>query len=123
MSNELSLTLAPGGNDQTVISQYGEVAGTLEARHDSSPCADRGQNIIVAGFMGGQGAQAGGLGYNEEVSPTVKASPSGGNQVPDIVCVHGAQSPINNTEHANALGTRNNGLENVICQVNKDNEK
>ena len=29
------------------ISQYGEVAGALTARHDSSPCADRGQNIVA----------------------------------------------------------------------------
>ena len=28
------------------VCQYGEVAGTLEARYDSSPCADRGQNIV-----------------------------------------------------------------------------
>ena len=28
------------------MTQYGEVAGTLAARHDSSPCADRGQNIV-----------------------------------------------------------------------------
>ena len=26
--------------------QYGDVAGTLTARYDSSPCADRGQNIV-----------------------------------------------------------------------------
>lgn len=32
----------------TVITQYGEVAGSLTARHDSSPCADRGQNVIAA---------------------------------------------------------------------------
>lgn len=31
---------------ENCVCQYGEVAGTLEARHDSSPCADRGQNII-----------------------------------------------------------------------------
>lgn len=31
---------------ENCICQYGEVAGTLEARHDSSPCADRGQNIV-----------------------------------------------------------------------------
>jgi len=28
------------------ITQFGEIAGTLSARHDSSPCADRGQNVI-----------------------------------------------------------------------------
>lgn len=29
------------------ISQHGDVAGSLTARHDSSPCADRGMNIIA----------------------------------------------------------------------------
>jgi len=29
------------------ITQYGEIAGTLSARHDSSPCADRGQNMVA----------------------------------------------------------------------------
>jgi DNA (cytosine-5)-methyltransferase 1 len=29
------------------ITQYGNVAGTLSARHDSSPCADRGQNMVA----------------------------------------------------------------------------
>lgn len=39
----------------------------------------------VASFMGGQGSKAGGIGYEENVSSTIKAAPSGGNQVPDIV--------------------------------------
>lgn len=38
-----------------------------------------------AAFMGGQGSKAGGLGYAVELAPTLKASPSGGNTVPDIV--------------------------------------
>ena len=29
------------------VTQWGEVAGSLTARHDSSPCADRGQNIVA----------------------------------------------------------------------------
>ena len=29
------------------MTQYGEIAGTLSARHDSSPCADRGQNMVA----------------------------------------------------------------------------
>ena len=29
------------------VSQYGAAAGCLTARHDSSPCADRGQNVIA----------------------------------------------------------------------------
>jgi DNA (cytosine-5)-methyltransferase 1 len=30
-----------------VTTQYGDVAGSLTARHDSSPCADRGQNVVA----------------------------------------------------------------------------
>lgn len=34
--------------ENAVITQYGsEVAGTLTARHDSSPCHDRGQNVVI----------------------------------------------------------------------------
>jgi len=37
------------GSDHT-ITQYGdEIAGTLTARHDSSPCHDRGQNMVCTG--------------------------------------------------------------------------
>lgn len=39
----------PAINQPTVmqaITQFGEIAGTLSARHDSSPCADRGQNMV-----------------------------------------------------------------------------
>lgn len=42
-----ALTASHGMKQQTYITQYGEeVAGTLTARHGSSPCADRGQNIV-----------------------------------------------------------------------------
>lgn len=39
----------------------------------------------VAAFMGGQGSKAGGLGYAEEIAPTIKSVMSGGNTVPDVV--------------------------------------
>ena len=29
------------------VSQFGETAGTLTARYDSSPCADRGMNVVA----------------------------------------------------------------------------
>ena len=41
------------------------------------------ENVGV--FMGGQGAKAGGIGYSEQVSPTLKSVLSGGNTVPDVV--------------------------------------
>lgn len=41
--------------------------------------------VLCAGFKAGQGAQAGGIGYGEEVSPTLAAAPSGTNQTPAVM--------------------------------------
>jgi DNA (cytosine-5)-methyltransferase 1 len=38
-----------GGGFEAAVCQYGEVAGSLTARHESSPCADRGQNVVAFG--------------------------------------------------------------------------
>lgn len=123
----------------------GDFAGTIETNEDQHR-----RNLVCAGFMGGQGSKAGGIAYSEGVSPTIKASPSGGNQVPDVVClndqggsmmkiekdatvgtlranahgnepiicVHGSQDPITNTDHANAVN-RNNGVENCVCHESR----
>lgn len=42
-------------------------------------------SVLCAGFKSGQGAQAGGIGYSEEVSPTLAAAPSGTNQTPAVM--------------------------------------
>lgn len=51
---------------------------------------NRGLNreaVLCAGFKAGQGAQAGGIGYGEEVAPTLAAAPSGTNQTPAVVAL------------------------------------
>lgn len=50
---------------------YPEVARSLTARHDGSPCVDRGPNIVVAGFKPHAGVSAGSIGYQEETAPTI----------------------------------------------------
>ena len=60
-----------------------EVGTTLLARQYKSP------PFVCAGFSGGQGKKAGGIGYREEVSPTIRSAESGSNQVPDILCQYG----------------------------------
>ena len=35
-----------GQGASLICTQYGDVAGSLTARGDSSPCADRGQNVV-----------------------------------------------------------------------------
>ncbi len=42
---------------------------------------------FTAGFCAGAGASAGGVGYSEEVAPTLKASPSG-NMMPSVLCLN-----------------------------------
>ena len=40
---------------------------------------------VVAAFKGGQGAKAGGIGYQEDVAPTLTHTPSGTQGAPDVV--------------------------------------
>jgi DNA (cytosine-5)-methyltransferase 1 len=60
--------------DLVVTSQYGEIAGSLTARHDSSPCADRGQNVvcIAENIIGRQDHNGGnGKGFQDELAYTL----------------------------------------------------
>lgn len=58
------------------------VSPTLSSRENSGLNREA---VLCAGFKAGQGAQAGGIGYCEEVSPTLAAAPSGTNQTPAVV--------------------------------------
>ncbi len=66
-------------NQRDELRDLHDVAGALSANPGMK------QQTFVAAFMGGQGSKAGGLGYQEEMSPTLKSVPSGGNTVPDVV--------------------------------------
>ena len=44
--------------------------------------------VLTAGFCAGAAPTAGGIGYQEECSPTLKASESGTNMVPSILCLN-----------------------------------
>lgn len=58
------------------------VSPTLSSRENSGLNREA---VLCAGFKAGQGAQAGGIGYGEEVSPTLTAVPCGTNQTPAVV--------------------------------------
>ena len=103
MQTEKSGTLGTG-NDQTIFAAIpindkstrwqggGEsrnhdgsgVSPTLSSRENSGLNREA---VLCAGFKAGQGAQAGGIGYSEEVSPTLAAAPSGTNQTPAVVAL------------------------------------
>lgn len=115
---------------------FGTVARSLTARNDGSPCADRGPNMVVqevfcphvahglrakanlnfredgdtlvcAAFIGGQGAKAKGIGWAEELSPTLKAAECGGNRAPCIFDARGngagEVSPTLTGDHQNRV--------------------
>ncbi|MDO5801643.1 MAG: DNA cytosine methyltransferase [Coriobacteriia bacterium] len=66
-----ALTATQWAKQQTYVTQYGEeMAGTLTARHDSSPCADRGQNIVCLSDDNAKAA------VDAEVSGTLKCGGS-----------------------------------------------
>lgn len=58
------------------------ISPTLSSRENSGLNREA---VLCAGFKAGQGAQAGGIGYGEEVSPTLAAAPSGTNQTPAVM--------------------------------------
>lgn len=47
VADEVSHTIDQVQGQAVVATQYGSVCGSLTARHDSSPCADRGQNVVA----------------------------------------------------------------------------
>ena len=44
--------------------------------------------VLTAAFSAGQGAKAGGIGYQTECAPTLKAAESGTNMVPSVLCLN-----------------------------------
>ena len=58
------------------------VSPTISSRENSGLNREA---VLCAGFKAGQGAQAGGIGYSEEVSPTLASAPSGTNQTPAVM--------------------------------------
>lgn len=109
-----TLTAAAGmsGNNQPVVIPINDKAtrfkGEGDARKndgsgnglgigkdgDPAPTITSADKHIVAAFKSGQGAKAGSIGYEEEVSPTLSAVSSGTNQVPAILDMSHANDVI-----------------------------
>lgn len=81
--SETVVSVKPSAYVENSRSEVREVEGGVAACLTGP--AGKHFNIIAGAFMGGQGAKAGSVAYSETVSPTLKASPSGSNQVPSLV--------------------------------------
>ena len=60
--------------------------------------------VLTAAFSAGQGSKAGGIGYQEECSPTLKAAESGTNMVPSVLCLNDQGGSVMNCSE-NISGT------------------
>ena len=75
-----------------------------------SPCIGGQHQAIVGVFMGGQGAKAGGIAYNTDISPTLKGVMSGGATIPDeVYCLQGNGIDRADTAGCNGCGWREGG--------------
>lgn len=73
--------MAFAANQRDEVRDLHDVAGALQAQPGMK------QQTFVAGFSAGAGASAGTIGYQEDVAPTLKGSPSG-NCMPSILCIN-----------------------------------
>ena len=67
-------------NQRNEVIDTGNITGALMAVQNMQ------MQTFVAAFAAGAGESAGGVGYSESISPTLKASPSG-NMTPSVLCL------------------------------------
>ena len=82
----ISDCLTPWDTQQTRVFTPEGTAPTL-AGADGCGGRNPGGLIFAAGFCAGAGPSAGGIGYHEELAPTLKAAPSG-NMMPSVLCMN-----------------------------------
>ena len=86
-------------NQRDEVRDLHDVSGAIQAQPGMKQ-----QTFIAAAFSAGQGIEAGGIGYQEECAPTLKASESGSNMVPSVLCLNDQGGSIMNVSH-NITGT------------------
>lgn len=79
--------LTPWDTQQKRIFLPEGVSPTL-AGADGGGGRNPGGLLLTAAFCAGAGPSAGGIGYQEEIAPTLKAAESGTNMVPSVLCLN-----------------------------------
>jgi DNA (cytosine-5)-methyltransferase 1 len=95
--------LTPWDTQQGRVFTEESVAPTL-AGADGGGGRNPGGLLLTAGFCAGAGPSAGGIGYQDECSPTLKASESGTNMVPSVLCLNDQGGSVMDVNH-NISGT------------------
>ncbi len=84
-----ALQAQPGMKQQTFIADVRKAPEQHTSLTSGGGQAGQGYPcILTAGFSAGAAPTAGGIGYQEECAPTLKASESGTNMVPSVLCLN-----------------------------------
>lgn len=81
------------------------------------PCVMRS-----AGFSAGQGAKAGGIGYAEECSPSLKAAASGTNMTPAVMCLNDQGGSVMSVSEdvSGCLRAQEHGHQPILLESNQN---
>ncbi len=95
--------LTPWDTQQARITTPGGVSPTINSGEAKS-----GGRVFAAGFCAGAGPSAGGIGYHEELAPTLKGS-SSGNMMPSVLCMGRPNGAPAQTQRSGLRGERRSG--------------
>ena len=95
--------LTPWDTQQARITTPGGVSPTINSGE-----AKPGGRVFAAGFCAGAGPSAGGIGYHEELAPTLKGS-SSGNMMPSVLCMGRPNGAPAQTQRSGLRGERRSG--------------
>ena len=99
--------LNPWDTQQARVFTPDSVAPTMagaDGKGGRNPCG----LVFTAGFCAGAGASAGGIGYQEEIAPTLKGTASG-NMMPTVLCVREQIGAPTQTQRSGLRGERRSG--------------
>ena len=95
--------LTPWDTQQARITTPGGVSPAINSGE-----AKPGGLVFAAGFCAGAGPSAGGIGYHEELAPTLKGS-SSGNMMPSVLCMGRPNGAPAQTQRSGLRGERRSG--------------
>lgn len=107
--------LIPWDTQQKRIFLSDGVSPTL-AGADGGGGRTPGELLLTAAFCAGAGKKAGGIGYSEQVAPTLKGGP-GGNCMPSVLCLNdqGGERMDLTIEHTMTLRSNMGGHQPLVC--------
>ena len=115
--NGLIQPIAFAANQRDEVRDLHGVAGAIQAQPGMKQ-----QTFIAAGFSAGQGSKAGGIGYQEECAPTLKAAESGTNMVPSVLCLNdqGGRVMECSVDVTGTLRAQEHGHQPLVCDAQSE---